>query len=113
MTFHRIDGPNFKQPNLVHKPARRNAELQPCTLMLACCNHDPSTVVLAHLRLTAAAGIGQKPDDWFAVFACSACHDALDGRSSTPWGFEEVLIALHRTMKIQFADQVFIPGPGK
>lgn len=113
MTFHRQSGPNFKTPNLVSKKARNNANMQPCTLCLPCCNHDPSTVILAHIRLFGAAGIAQKPDDWFAVFACSACHDALDARNgmtSGLWGFEDLLRGLHRTLKVQFADGIFRAG---
>lgn len=116
MSLIRVDGPNFKAPNLIHKPARRNARLQPCALCLPCCNHDPSTVSLCHIRAFGAAGIGQKPDDWFAVFACAACHDALDARDAMTAGlvgFEDVLRALHRTLTTQFADGVFLPGPGK
>ena len=113
MRFMRQDGPNFKQPNLVFAPARKNAKGQHCTLNLPCCNHDNDTVSLCHLRMFGAAGMAEKPDDWFAVFACSACHDALDRRNSMTaglWGFEDVLIALHRTLKIQFADRVWTPG---
>lgn len=103
----------LKGGNLVHAPARQNARGRQCTLMLPCCNNDPQTVVLAHLRMFSAAGMGQKPDDWFAVFACSSCHDALDRRDSMTaglWGFEDVLRALRLTLKQQFRDGVFTPG---
>ena len=114
MTFHRSSAPNFKTPNLVHIAARENARGQICTLRLTCCNYDPSTTVLCHLRMFGAAGMAEKPDDWFAVFACSSCHDALDRRNSMTaglWGFEEILRALRETLKIQFADGIF--GPSK
>jgi len=116
MSLIRIDGPNFRRPNLVHKPARANAKGQPCELMLPCCNGDWTTTVFAHLRLFGAAGMAEKPDDWFGVFACSCCHDALDRRDAMTSGlcsFEDILRALHRTLKTQFADRVWIPGPGK
>lgn len=103
----------FKQPNLIHPPARQNARGKPCSLALDCCNHDPETTVLCHIRLFGAAGMAEKPDDWFAVFACSACHDALDRRNSMTaglWGFEDLIRALHRTLKTQFADGVFAPA---
>lgn len=116
MSFHRIYGPNFKTPNLVYDPARKNAKGKPCTLSLPCCNHDWSTVSLCHFRMFGAAGMAEKPDDWFAAFACSACHDALDRRNGDTagiWGYEDVLIALHRTLKIQFADGIFTPASRK
>ena len=111
---HQFRGPlGQKQPNIAHKAARQNAKGQPCALLLACCNHDWTTTALCHLRMFGAAGMGEKPDDWFAVFACSACHDAIDrrnGATSGLWGYEEVLIALHRTLKQQFADGIWIAG---
>lgn len=114
MTFTRQNGPNFKTPNLVHKPARENARGKECTLRLPCCNFDTDTTVLSHIRLFGAAGVAEKPDDWFAVFACSACHDALDlrggGMTSGLWGFEDVLRALRLTLKQQFNDGVFCAG---
>ena len=63
-------------------PARANAKGQPCTLMLPGCYPGPENeqVQLCHLRMNGAAGIGQKPDDSEAVFACTHCHDLLDGR---------------------------------
>jgi len=44
-----------------------------------------------------AGGMSIKPPDHRAVFACSACHDALDGRSNCKWTFEDVLRALMKT----------------
>lgn len=43
----------------------------------AVCNHNPETVVLAHL---AGAGMGRKADDIHGAYCCSACHDVIDGR---------------------------------
>lgn len=111
MSLIRINGANFKTPNLIHMPARQNAMGQDCQLRLPCCNWDTSTTVLCHLRMFGIAGMAQKPDDWCAVFGCSACHDALDGRSDSGlWGHEDVLRALIHTLKIQFADRIWTPG---
>ena len=44
------------------------------------CNFDPATTVLAHIRASNVAGWGQKPPDLCGVWACSNCHDVLDGR---------------------------------
>ena len=62
------------------KKIREAARGQDCTFNIAyVCNYDNSTTVLAHLP-DESHGIGQKADDISAAFACSACHDALDGR---------------------------------
>ena len=42
------------------------------------CNGDNSTTVLAHLN---GAGMGMKHHDLFGAWACSNCHDLLDGRN--------------------------------
>lgn len=72
---------------------------KPCTLRLYCCNHDQATTVLAHLRCFGWAGMAQKPHDFLAVYACSACHDAIDRRdASAPWGYDDLLRALGETL---------------
>ena len=45
------------------------------------CNGDPETTVLAHLKPTGHGTMGGKPPDVCGVFACSDCHDVIDGRS--------------------------------
>ena len=95
-----------KQANAVSTALRTAARGEECTLRLPCCNGGTETTVLAHLRMFGVAGIGQKPDDWFGVFACAACHDALDRRNSANadmWGIENVLRALHETIRRQIA----------
>ena len=103
-----------KGVKVASKRVRAAAKGQRCTLRLACCNHDPSTVVLAHLRMFGWAGAAEKPNDYLAVFACSTCHDALDGRGSTInqglWGFHDVLRALGETLTIQFNAGTFTEG---
>ena len=63
---------------------RASAHLQPCTLEIAgICNHDPLTTVLAHVGF---GGMGtakrRSIKERNAVYACHACHDAIDGRMS-------------------------------
>ena len=41
------------------------------------CNGDAETTVLAHLN---GGGMGMKRPDTSAAWACSSCHDAIDGR---------------------------------
>lgn len=67
---------------------RNSANGQACTLRLpGVCNGETATTVLAHLRKFGAGGVNMKPSDLRGVYACSDCHDALDGR--TPWPPEE------------------------
>lgn len=47
------------------------------------CNGNPETVVLAHYRMAGTSGMGFKPNDLQGAWACSGCHDAIDGRSKT------------------------------
>lgn len=54
------------------------------------CNFDAETTVLAHYRLSGISGVGLKPPDSQAAFACSSCHDAMDGRLKTPWTREQL-----------------------
>lgn len=44
------------------------------------CNGNPETTVLAHYRMAGTCGMGMKPNDLQGAWACSACHDACDGR---------------------------------
>ncbi|HEB0102979.1 TPA: DUF1364 domain-containing protein [Serratia marcescens] len=46
------------------------------------CNFNPETTVLAHYRLAGTCGTAIKPDDTQAAWACSACHDEVDRRTS-------------------------------
>lgn len=89
---------------------RKNARGQSCTLRLDCCNHNPETTVLAHIRRFGWAGMAQKPDDLLAVFACSSCHDAIDRRTSELWGDDDILRAMGETLLRQKADGVIKCG---
>lgn len=60
----------------------RAAECEACTVNAPCCNYNPETTVFAHLNEQySGKGRGQKGDDCAGVFACSDCHDWLDGRT--------------------------------
>jgi len=56
------------------------------------CNRDPATTVLAHFRMPGTCGMGLKPPDEQGAWCCSACHDAIDGRTKT--GFDKTTLAL-------------------
>lgn len=65
--------------SLISKKIRNSARGQQCQVRIpGVCNRNPETVVLAHVGK--GSGMGQKCDDIHATYACSACHDAIDGR---------------------------------
>lgn len=45
------------------------------------CNGNPETTVLAHYRMAGTNGMGYKPNDLQGAWACSSCHDLIDGRT--------------------------------
>jgi hypothetical protein len=56
--------------------------MRPCMVRLSgVCTHNDAQTVLAHLRLAGITGAGQKAPDLLGAWACSACHDEIDGRS--------------------------------
>lgn len=69
-----------------------SARNKPCQIrIVGVCNHDETTTVFAHYRkLYLGSGIGLKPTDIFGAYACSACHDAVDGRMKTTFSKEEL-----------------------
>lgn len=54
------------------------------------CNGNPETVVLAHYRMAGTCGTGYKPNDLQAAWACSGCHDAIDGRAKSEFSSDEL-----------------------
>lgn len=63
------------------KKLRESARGQDCQVRIPnVCNFNPETTVLCHLN---GGGMGTKKSDAFAAFACSSCHDVLDGRVKT------------------------------
>ena len=57
----------------------------PCRVRLPVCNGNVETTVAAHYRsVSLGAGMGIKPNDLLCADACSACHDAIDGRTHIP-----------------------------
>jgi uncharacterized CHY-type Zn-finger protein len=67
-------------PKMTGARLRSMAIGQACTVRLPGCTNDPETVVGAHVRRANTAGMGQKPCDLAIVYACSNCHDVMDGR---------------------------------
>jgi hypothetical protein len=61
---------------------RKEARGRGCTVRIPnVCNFNSETVVLAHIRLAGVSGIGMKSPDLLGAWACSACHDEIDGRT--------------------------------
>lgn len=83
--------------SFVSKKLRNSARGQDCNIRIpGVCNFNPETTVLCHVG---KSGMGQKPNDYHATFGCSACHDAIDGRSKTDWHKEELEAMANDGMK--------------
>lgn len=79
----------MKRQRIRSLPMRAAARGEDCTLnIMGACNHDPSTVVLAHLP-DESGGIAHKSDDVSSALACQTCHAVIDGRVPWPDEFEE------------------------
>ena len=78
----------------------KSARGEDCTLLLGNCSSN-ETVILAHIGKD--RGMGIKCSDHFAVYSCSNCHDAIDGRVKTEYTKGELaeikIIALERTQQ--------------
>ncbi|MBD3768002.1 MAG: DUF1364 family protein [Gammaproteobacteria bacterium] len=72
------------------KALRQSASGQACAVRIAgICNNDSSTTVLAHVNF-GGHGMATKESDLSACYACSSCHDAIDGRM--PWKRDDSVI---------------------
>lgn len=77
---------------------RQSAKGEDCTLNIAgVCNYNPETTVLAHLP-DETKGTGKKSDDISSCFACSDCHDVIDGRRSYRFERGDLNFYLRRAM---------------
>ena len=62
-----------------NKKILKAAKGQDCTLrLIGHCNFNPETTVACHIGKV--RGMGLKCGDNMVVFACSSCHDVIDGR---------------------------------
>lgn len=53
---------------------------QECTIQIhPYCNMNPETTVFAHAP-SEDKGMSKKSPDWWGAYACSDCHDIVDGR---------------------------------
>jgi hypothetical protein len=61
---------------------RKEARGRGCTVRIpGVCNFNSETVVLGHIRVAGVSGMGLKSPDLLGAWACSACHDEIDGRT--------------------------------
>lgn len=85
---------------IVSQKLRDSARGQMCTINTHVCNHDPDTVVLCHMP-SPIKGMGNKGDDFHAVFGCSACHEVIDNhRLDRDLAASYMLRALRKTQRI-------------
>ena len=79
------------------------------------CNGDRATTVLAHIRIN--AGIGRKPHDLIGSWACSACHDVVDGRRQTMFGRDELRLShlegMARTIDVLAQEGLIVKTGGR
>lgn len=74
---------------------REHARGRDCQVrIIGVCNFDPSTTVLAHVRMAGLTGMGLKANDLAASWCCSACHDETDRRTQRV-GRDIALMALY------------------
>lgn len=59
------------------------------------CNGNAETVVLCHLP---GGGMGGKRHDVHAALGCSACHDAVDGRSRVDIPQDTLMLWFHQAV---------------
>jgi len=65
---------------IASRKIRRAARDQACTLnIVGICNYDTDTTVFAHLP-DESHGMAIKSTDASGCFACSSCHDVVDGK---------------------------------
>lgn len=88
-----------------------SARGKPCTLnIVGICNYDPSTTIFAHFP-DESHGMARKSDDCSGGYACSACHDVIDGRRPWPEGedaYEQWYLrrSQTRTVRMMFQEGV-------
>lgn len=83
---------------------RKSAKGRDCQVRLDfICNFDPATTVLAHVGK--GGGMGAKALDIHATFACSACHDEMDGRTRT---MDRTLVELYSWHGVQRTQTILV-----
>ena len=68
------------------------------------CNWDSRTTISAHLP--EALGTGHKQADWRIAWCCSACHDVIDRRVSSPFTRSQLMVFWEHAHN-QTMDEIF------
>jgi hypothetical protein len=78
------------------KKIRESARGEDCSLMIfPYCNQNNETTVYAHIN-SDSKGMGIKSSDLHGCYACSVCHDIIDGRLNVELDKCEVLKCMIR-----------------
>lgn len=86
---------------------RKEAEGRECMIRIpSVCNGDPATTVLAHLN---GGGMAMKRPDTSGAWACSSCHDHVDGRVTTMYYKSELAMMFHEGV-IRTQEQLIAEG---
>mgnify|MGYP000498261172 CR=1 FL=1 len=73
-----------KQKRIKSKAITNSARGENCTLRIyGVCNGNPETTVFAHAK---GGGMGMKAHDIHGCYACSSCHEWIDGGWTRPMG---------------------------
>lgn len=91
-----------KRAPIVIKKIRDSARGEMCTFEFdGVCNHNTETTVLCHSNdAEDGKGKGQKADDIYAAYGCSACHAFYDGGYvHRGWSTDSVRAVFTRAMK--------------
>jgi len=88
----------------------KSAKCQDCQVRIpGSCNFNSDTTVPAHLN---GAGMGIKHSSIHLAYACSSCHDVIDGRVQSPYTKEQLelwhLQGVIRTQIIMIKEGVLI-----
>ena len=82
------------------KKITNSARMEDCTLRIyPYCNFNSETTVFAHIN-DGSKGMGLKPNDICGVYACSACHDIIDGRTNYKIPKEELYKCIISAMQL-------------
>lgn len=84
-----------------------------CQIRIPGCPNDTQTTVLAHYRLAGTCGVGMKPNNLQGAWACSYCHDAVDGRIDVGIDREDLRLyhaeGMMRTIDSLIREQILKP----
>jgi hypothetical protein len=76
---------DYKRIPYRNKKILQAAKEQECTMNTPECNHNSATVVACHSNSHQhGKGAGQKADDIYVAFGCSACHHYYDETPGVP-----------------------------